>query len=71
MQGGIQLQKTPDLMEDEGMCMFRADLGEVIYFKSTSSYYSCDSWITWIPKLLIAKLHYWSEEPSTYSENIF
>lgn len=48
MQGGIHLQKTlsPDLMEDKGMCMFRADVGEFAYFKSSSSCYNCDSWIT-------------------------
>lgn len=54
-------------MEDKGICVFRADLGEFIYCKSSSSYYNCDSEITWIPKLFIAELQYWSEDPSTYS----
>lgn len=68
MQGGIHLQKTlsPDLMEHKGMGMFRADVGEFVYFKSSSSYYNCDSWISWIPKLLIADLQYWNEDPSIY-----
>lgn len=46
--------------------MFREDLGD---FKSTSSYYICDNWITWsfTPRLLIAELQYQRKDHSTYS----